>query len=58
MSQGEAAFLGLVLVAFMTFIGVIGFLSIWSRKPSLKKPGVPQAVTRAESRSDNLLKAA
>lgn len=33
MSNGEAAFLALVLVAFVTFIGVVGFLSIWTRIP-------------------------
>lgn len=34
MSYGETAFLVLVLVAFSTFIGVVGFVSIWSRRPT------------------------
>lgn len=33
MSTGEIAFLALVLCAFATFIGVVGFMSIWSRNP-------------------------
>ena len=34
MLPGEIAFLALVVTAFATFIGVIGFISIWSRQPS------------------------
>ncbi len=32
MSFGETAFLGLVLGGFVTFIGCVGFISIWSGK--------------------------
>lgn len=38
MSFGEAAYLGLVLTAFFTFIGVVGFISIWSRRPRRSVP--------------------
>lgn len=34
MSYGEVAFLVLVLAAFGTFIGCVGFISIWSRRPA------------------------
>lgn len=32
MSTGEMAYLGMVLAAFFIFIGVVGFVSTWSRK--------------------------
>lgn len=34
---GEIAFLTLVLAAFLTFICVVGFISIWSGRPSQMK---------------------
>jgi hypothetical protein len=36
MSNGEIAFLGLVLFGFVAFIGTVGFVSIWSRKKAPK----------------------
>jgi hypothetical protein len=38
MSNGESAYLALVLFAFAVFIGVVGFVSIWSRRPSKTQP--------------------
>lgn len=34
MSHGEIAFLALVLTGFASFIGIVGFLSIWTRQPA------------------------
>lgn len=36
MSNGEIAYLAMVLFAFATFISVVGFVSIWSRRPAQK----------------------
>ncbi len=37
MSLSEVAFLVLVLTAFLTFICVVGYVSIWSGRPSKTK---------------------
>ncbi len=37
MSTGEIAYLALALTAFATFISVVGFISVWSRRPSPKQ---------------------
>jgi len=34
MSYGEMGFLALVLTGFASFIGGVGFVSIWSRRPA------------------------
>lgn len=34
MSNGEMAYLALVLIVFGTFMGSLGFVSIWSRRPA------------------------
>lgn len=36
MSFGEIAFLAMVVGAFATFIGVVGFMSVWSRRPNVQ----------------------
>lgn len=48
MSNGEIAFLALVLCAFATFMGVVGFLSIWTRIP--RKPTLGTDVATVQSR--------
>lgn len=32
MSQGEVAYFALILFAFVCFIGIVSFVSIWSRR--------------------------
>jgi cell division protein FtsN len=52
MSVGEMAFLGLVVGAFVTFIGSVGFISIWSRKPRSQLQAQKQAIPAANVASD------
>ncbi len=33
MSNGEMAYLTLVLIVYAAFMGTLGFVSIWSRRP-------------------------
>ncbi|MGE3335247.1 MAG: hypothetical protein AB7I36_16505 [Rhodospirillaceae bacterium] len=33
MSNGEMAYLALVLIVYAAFMGTLGFVSIWSRRP-------------------------
>lgn len=47
MSLGEVAFLALALTAFLTFICVIGFVSIWSGRPSKVRAHSTAAPTSA-----------
>lgn len=54
MSTGEIAFLALVLCAFATFIGVVGFMSIWSRTP--RKPSVLTGTVAAPGQSQGRLR--
>jgi hypothetical protein len=56
MSNGEIAFLGLVLFAFMAFIGTVGFVSIWSRKKGPKD--LPAQHTRMAEAAPALRRAA
>jgi hypothetical protein len=35
MSSGEIAYLALVLFGFVTFMSVLGFISVWSRRPRI-----------------------
>ena len=41
MSFEETAYLTMVLVAFSTFIAVVGFLSVWSRRPADRDASAP-----------------
>jgi len=54
MSVGEMAFLGLVIGALLTFMGTVGFISIWSRSPrslpAVKEPTVPAVDVTADFR--------
>ncbi len=46
MSTGEIAYLALALTAFATFMGVVGFISVWSRRPAKKHHQEPAAPTQ------------
>lgn len=56
MSYGEMGYLALVLTGFVAFIGSVGFVSIWSRRPP-KVDSTNTAVT-APSASDQSSKRA
>lgn len=38
MTIGEMAYLGLVGCTYFAFMGTLGFISIWSRKPKSSQP--------------------
>lgn len=38
MSEGEMAYLAMVLTVFAAFIGVLGFVSNWSRRKADQEP--------------------
>jgi hypothetical protein len=50
MSTAEVGYLAMVLVAFATFVAVVGFVSVWSRvpKPDAAKAG-PPSTTRSHT---------
>jgi len=43
MTNGEIAYLALVLIAFASFVGIVGFISIWSRFPARTRVGASHA---------------
>ncbi len=49
MLPGEIAFLALVVTAFTAFIGVVGFISIWSRQPRKQAAADPAVAVADET---------
>lgn len=48
MTTGEMAYLGLVGCTFFAFMGTLGFISIWSRKPKASQPAQSRVSQQAD----------
>ena len=58
MSNGEIAFLGLVILAFGSFAVGLAFVSIWSGRPSSKISAKPDVATQTHTAAPEFKRAA